>query len=818
MAMKSTRALLGARRGGRWASSMHALALAGATVASAATAADLHLATQSTTTYQIVKQVGPSAVDEYAAAVLSEYMQKITGAEFPVVSPEGRTTGGHAIFIGISTPALKQLGQEPLAALDPQEHVCRSVGQDIFLYGEGVHGNLHAVMEFLTNSLGWRWFSVFESPSIPSKPTVTLPPFERRRGFSFLSREVGLRHNLSFYYQNGLNMGFTRKAESGRRRYNHDIAAGFVSFLPNDKFVHSSFAYIPPDPDVHYAKTFDWLTRKNYFETNPGFFSVNAAGKRVKNMQLCFGNPELRRELTKNVLEHVSLTAENNIVTVDAADAPGRFCHCAPCKALEEKYESPGGPIYDYLIELCTRLRATHPRIMVKTLAYRRSQTQKPPVLPEGERLPDNLIISFAPIEDSYFADWTHPDPRIQETYRDLVAWSKITHHLWAWLYPNPWGTGAVMPVGNIERIINNMRLMHRAGVTGVFTDHNGFLERAGLSELQSYLLYKLMQDVDCDTDAVVAEFTDHHYGTAAPQVRVYLSELEQGRKAMSVLPPGTTYRSSNFDERTFPYLTTKNVHRWQRSFDRMEEQLAGNPQHLLNVRLLRRELDFATLWKWFDLRKAYPDYFKDYAAYVQRITAANEAKAPADMQPRQLGKDTMEDFVAVLQGGGQEKPLPPRFDGVDRSRIRTFVPANKSRQAGRRRIVDPDAAFGYAATVHKPDMPFQLGFYQWISRNPSSGNHGPRLSLDRDDITPGTYQLVKLGTIEVTPDSWIWFSAQSWATHIQLGERLHEPGADNLWEAYVSLKFDGPTYGGQTASDVVLVDRIILQRINGAE
>ena len=61
-----------------------------------------------------------------------------------------------------------------------------------------------------------------------------------------------------------------------------------------------------------------------------------------------------------------------------------------------------------------------------------------------------------------------------------------------------------------------------------------------------------------------------------------------------------------------------------------------------------------------------------------------------------------------------------------------------------------------------------------------------------------------------------------------QLGERLFEPGANNVWTAYVSLKFDGPTYGskpnepllapadrihyrGLAESDLVLVDRIIL-------
>lgn len=781
-------------------------------LACAAGASELPLSVAGVTTYRIVTPAAPSSVDDYAVRVLAAYLKQITGAEFPVLGPGAMVEGTPAIFVGLSPPVLMRLGPEPLAPLRDQDHVARSLGQDVFLYGKGLHGNLHAALLFLETELGWRWYSVFSTAWVPARPTVSLQPFERQRGFSFASREVGLRFGLDFYYQNGINMGFDRSTRRLRRQ-DPTAAAGIEPGRPNEKFVHSSFSYIPPSPDTVYSQDFEWLPRRDYFATNPDFFTLNPSGQRVPNRQLCFSNPALRAELTKNVLAHAARAPEDNLFTLDAADNPETFCHCPGCRALEQTYGSPGGPIYDYLIELCGRLQVEHPRAMVKTLAYRRSQTQKPPVLSNGRRLPANLIISFAPIEDSYFGDWTHPDPRLQETYADLVAWGKVATHLWAWLYPNPWGSGAHMPVGNLERLINNLRLMHRAGVTGVFTDHSGVNERAGLSELQSYLLYRLMQDVSCDTDAVIREFTDHHYGAAATLVRTYLAELEQARKSMTTLPPGTTYRSSNYDERTFPYLTTANIRRWQTLFDRMEDAVAGNAVPLLNVRLLRRELDFASLWKWFDLQRADPEYFADASVPAGRIAAANAATAPAGMQPRALGKDVLADFLAIIQGGGQEKPLPPELAGVAPERVMSFVPINSGRQAGPRCVADPDAARGFAVTVHKPDLPFQVGFYTWASRHPPKGIHGPRLSLARDAINPGAYRLYRLGAITAAPDCWIWFSAQSWETRVELGERLYEPGADNRWEAYVSVKFDGPAYGGVAAEDRVLVDRVILVR-----
>ena len=757
--------------------------------------ADIALSTAGQTQFRIVKPETVSAVDDYALTKLAAYMKQITGAEFPVVDADKVIGGGPCLHVGISAAVREKLGGDPLAALKDQEHVSRSLGGDLFLYGKGVHGNLHAVMDFLETSLGWRWYSVFEKPVVPATPTVTLKPFERKRGFSFRSREFGLLGDPHFCYQRGLNMA--------SEKWGSRSEASFVPYLRNDKFVHSSFAYIPPTPDTVYSKSFPWMERRDYFATNPEFFSMHANGKRTPGMQLCFSNLALRQELTRNILKHLAIAPGNDIITVDAADNPDAFCSCPECKALEKKYQSPGGPIYDYLIELCGLLQKQHPGKFVKTLAYRRSQTQKPPTLPAGDRLPENLIISFAPIEDCFFADWNHPDAAVQETYRDLQSWGRIASHLWAWLYPNPWGSGEVLPVGNLRRNINQMRLMHQAGVEGVFTDHRGFNNRSGLSELQNYLLLKLMQDVNCDTAALIRDFTDHQYGPAAELARLYLEELEQGRETMRELPRGVTYTPGpRFEDHIFPYLTGENLHRWQRRFDDMEASAAASPEALANVRLLRRELDFASLWKWFKLRKSHPDYFKDASVFARRIKAAS---------PQPFAPGTLAGFMAIIEGGGEEKPLPAEFNGIDRSRIQTFVPTNSGRQAGPRTVKDADAARGYATTIHDPDMPFQIGFYQWESRQPSKGKEGARIRLEQKDITPGEYRLYKLGPITLTPDSWIWFSAKSWATNQQLGERLYEPGALNQWEAWVSLKFDGPTYGGTAKEDLVLCDRIIL-------
>ena len=186
------------------------------------------------------------------------------------------------------------------------------------------------------------------------------------------------------------------------------------------------------------------------------------------------------------------------------------------------------------------------------------------------------------------------------------------------------------------------------------------------------------------------------------------------------------------------------------------------------------------------------------------------------------------DDFATLIEAGGEVKPLPKEFGGIDPGKIRQFAaryPSNS--RDGRGMVLDQEAAFGYAVPVVMPDLPFTFGFYQNDSKT-----HGVKNKLGLEEITPGEYKIYKLGMLTLTPDCIIWFSS-SWMTQLKIGERLYEPGSDNVWEAYVSLKFDGggayggkadetllplkerkfygDTAAGKTETELVLVDRIIL-------
>ena len=98
------------------------------------------------------------------------------------------------------------------------------------------------------------------------------------------------------------------------------------------------------------------------------------------------------------------------------------------------------------------------------------------------------------------------------------------------------------------------------------------------------------------------------------------------------------------------------------------------------------------------------------------------------------------------------------------------------------------------------------------------AGTWSLRREVSPDEIVPGEYHLYELAEVVLTPTCMIWFSNLSWVTNLQLGQMLYEPDGDNRWHVWVSMKFDGPTYGGAADEDLVLVDRIILVKAEAGD
>ena len=166
------------------------LVLLTALVAHAAEAADgaaapLVLAENGKTEYTIVYDFGKKDVLlDPVVRDLADTLHEITGAEFPV-KPQ---TNGPAIRIGEIPPG----DRVEFAA---RERRIKSVGRDLYIYGDHRHGTAGAVYNFLTEFCNCRWYTMTGDQRIPQQPTLSFPAIDYRHVPSFKSIEHGSRYD-----------------------------------------------------------------------------------------------------------------------------------------------------------------------------------------------------------------------------------------------------------------------------------------------------------------------------------------------------------------------------------------------------------------------------------------------------------------------------------------------------------------------------------------------------------------------------------------------------------------------------------------------
>lgn len=519
---------------------------------------------------------------------------------------------------------------------------------------------------------------------------------------------------------------------------------------------------------------------------------MNKAGKRVDSLQLCFSNKELRKVFTLHLLEQLKDEGGRGIVHVSAEDVPGKFCFCPDCIALEKQYRCIGGPLYDYLIEVCGTIAKAYPQAYVSTLAYRKEQSESPPAV---NKLPDNLIVVFAPIDDNLAA--TLDDPTNQGTLDNLKKWVSIARNVWVWYYTNPYNPETA-PIGNVERMAADVKILHQIGVSGTFFEHDsGVNYRFNFSELQTWLLLKLFQNPDQELQPLVVEFTDFYYGPVAPMVRGYLAELESLRKQMTISLPW------NPSVAMYRYLSPNNIIRWQKLFDQMENVATDSPQHLRNVKNLRMTLDIVTLDKWQEVRDRALANGMTVKSLDNRIKSQLEDElARIPFTDKQARRDWLESLLAPkrLLASARVKPLPVPLDKIPPGKLRQAFPLREWKP-------DSEAALSVAVQSEMLELPLTTGVYD---------NYNAKfiLSTDipRDQLKPGKYHVYKVGQTVLTPNCCFWLT-QKWFATIALEQHYVEGDPYKKWDIYASIKVDGPGYGSAKSGqkNVLSCDRVIL-------
>ena len=131
--------------------------------------AELTLAADGATDYRIVVSQNAAPAERTAADTLADYLNRITGAAFPVAT-DAEPAAAKELVVG-------ETNREP--GFDKSEWDDDAVrlltdGQKLFLTGGSARGTLYAVYSFLEDCLGCRWFT-HDLTVVPQQETLLLP-------------------------------------------------------------------------------------------------------------------------------------------------------------------------------------------------------------------------------------------------------------------------------------------------------------------------------------------------------------------------------------------------------------------------------------------------------------------------------------------------------------------------------------------------------------------------------------------------------------------------------------------------------------------
>ena len=519
----------------------------------------LDLAHRGRIDYRIVVSDTASYVTLYAALELQEFLYRMTGAEFPLVS-DRLPAGRHEIVLGESDRLRRLAPYLSLKGLGDEGYILRTAGPHILIAGGDARGTLYGVYDFL-DRFGCRWFTPdviriprFERLTVPFLDEVRTPVFEYRDTYLWEACDGDWAARVRFN-------------RNGRRNTLGPRHGGRIEWVPG-MFAHTFEKLVPPE---------------TYFADHPEYFAL-VGGKRLKERsQLCCTNEDVARIAAETVLRVFRENPGATVVSVSQNDWYNS-CECPNCKALAEREGTQMAPVLLLVNRVAEAVEKEFPGKLLDTLAYQWSRRA-----PKTMRPRPNVAIRLCTIECCF----SHPlrtctSPRNCDFVRDLEEWSKVADRLWIWNYCTSFAHFFI-PFPDLWSRADNIRLFAEHGVKGVFQQDVYTTPNGELSALSGYLNARLLRDPSLDADAVIREFLEGVYGPAARPIGAYLDMLHEAVVR-------DTVHLGIWQGPDAGYLTDCILARADSLWEEAEDAVRGAPEALDRVRIARLPVDYAII------------------------------------------------------------------------------------------------------------------------------------------------------------------------------------------------------------------------------
>jgi hypothetical protein len=537
-------------------------------------AAPFELVRGGASTATIVLAEHPTRSASMAAAELQYHIRRITKATLPIVD-DRQTIAGNRVLVGESRATLSfGLNNDDFGH---QEYLIRSLPNALILMGRDrddrgkfdyddaetfpnqfdEQGTCYAVYDFLERCAQVRWYLPTElGLCCPAVKTLQVSGVEVRRSPAMKYRDAGFSYcsfpaDLCGDTVNGPN----RPPEMSLREHRIFAMRHRLGGMPYVA-THSLEGYYDrfwKDAEAEPSAAFEAF--------HPEYFAQGYPGKPP---QMCYTNPGLIEQVVQDARNYFDgrggkshPSAAGDFFSVVPMDN-SQFCKCQNCRERLKGAAKRGDGQFsndlasDYLFafvnEVARKVRKSHPRKYISTLAYNCFAYP-----PSAFTLECNVSVQPCLIARNIFS------PEIQRNDRAILdAWAAESAErprmLWLYYcfpsmvaaYPSLLSSGdepqfRCFPGFFAHAIVKQMGDYRKAGIRGIFYEpaYMAHMQRSALmDQLEFYVTWKLADDPDRDGHALIEEFFDRYYGSAATPMKAFYELVEQTYADPANYPP----------------------------------------------------------------------------------------------------------------------------------------------------------------------------------------------------------------------------------------------------------------------------------------
>jgi hypothetical protein len=483
--------------------------------------------------------------NKQAVSIFNYFITKITGTALPVVPPGVKEKRGDIIIKSLNCTG----PSDQSSGIGEDGFNINCNGKCCYITGGKGSGITNGIIALLEDYFGVRYYAA-GTCYYPENSTISIPSI------------LNLTENPGFRYRQTQAYGYAK-----------DTLYRIWQRIEEPREIFAGNLW------VH---TFDrLLPSRKYGKTHPEYYSfINGERRPGSASQWCLTNPDVFEIVSGRIDSIFRGNPGKNIISVSQNDGNFTNCNCENCRKIDEAEGGPSGSIIYFLNKLAARF----PDKQFSTLAYLYSVSP-----PKNLKPLPNVNIMLCDI-DCYREVPLTDNPSGKSFLKNLEGWAKISDNIFVWDYGINFDN-YVSPFPNFHILQPNMQLFRKNNVNMHFSQISGS-KGGDFSELRSYVVAKLLWNVNYDVDSLIQSFLNGYYGKAGPYLYQYM-KIQEGALLGSNIPlwiydTPITHKTG--------MLNANMIKRYRELFDAAEKVVASDSVFLKRVWQQRLSIQFSEL------------------------------------------------------------------------------------------------------------------------------------------------------------------------------------------------------------------------------